>query len=342
MEEFLEQYLNHESSYLLLVVVAAVALVVLGKAADWLVEASVALSTRTRLPKVVVGATVVSLGTTMPEAAVSVMAAVDNQPGIALGNSVGSMICDAALILGLAAIIGPLPLDRKNVPRLAWILVGCAALLVGSCFPWTSPLTVFKDGGRLPQALGILFVVLLGAYLWLSVFWARSQSGGADEVENGESSGSTGALVIQIILALLLVCVSARVLIPAVVALAEKMGIPESIVSATLVAFGTSLPELVTAVTASLRGHGELAVGNVMGADILNVLFVAGAAAAVTPAGLEAGPHFFYFLFPVMLGALSVLIVGLVVGKTVLPRAFGYVLLGFYVVYLVVNTILFV
>ena len=102
----------------------------------------------------------------MPEAAVSVMAAFDNQPGLALGNSVGSIICNAALILGLAAIIRPLPLDQKNVPRQARIQMGCAFLLVAGCFPWTSPLAVFDDGGRLPQILGVLFVFLLALYFF--------------------------------------------------------------------------------------------------------------------------------------------------------------------------------
>ena len=115
------------------------------------------------------------------------------------------------------------------------------------------------------------------------------------------------------------------------------MEVPDSIIAATLVAFGTSLPELITAVTAARRGHGDLAIGNVVGADILNVLFVAGAAAAVTPRGLAAGPHFFVVLFPAMLLILVVFRLGVIFSGEHLKRPFGYILLGAYAVYMVVS-----
>ena len=115
------------------------------------------------------------------------------------------------------------------------------------------------------------------------------------------------------------------------------MGVPSAIVAATLVAFGTSLPELVTAVTASLKGHGDLAVGNVIGADILNVLFVAGVSAAVTPAGLAAPSDFFRILFPAMLGVLVVFRVGVLTSGERLQRPFGFVLLATYVAAIVLS-----
>jgi len=124
-------------------------------------------------------------------------------------------------------------------------------------------------------------------------------------------------------------------LLAAIEQAALRMSIPQSVIAATLVAFGTSLPELVTAVTAARRGHGELAVGNVIGADILNVLFVSGAAAAVTPAGLVADPQFFLVLFPMMLFVLIVFRVGVIASGDMLRRSFGYVLLAAYGLYLV-------
>ena len=113
--------------------------------------------------------------------------------------------------------------------------------------------------------------------------------------------------------------------------------VPPSIIAATVVAFGTSLPELVTAVTAARRGHGELAVGNIVGADILNVLFVAGAAAAVTPGGLVAGGHFFKVLFPIMLFILIVFRIGVLASGHWLKRPFGFILLAAYIFSTVVS-----
>jgi cation:H+ antiporter len=134
-----------------------------------------------------------------------------------------------------------------------------------------------------------------------------------------------------------LVVVAARILIPAVAEAATRLQVPEGIIAATLVAFGTSLPELITAVTAARRGHGDLAVGNIVGADILNVLFVAGAAAAVTPGGLMAGPDFFRVLFPVMVFILAVFRVGIYFSGHYMRRPFGVVLLAAYGIYMVVS-----
>ena len=310
-----------------------VLLAILGKAADGLVAEAVVLSERFGLPKIVIGATVVSLGTTMPEAAVSVLAAVQGDPGVALGNAVGSVICDTGLILGIACLIAPPLLPRQIVNRQGWLQFAAGFLLVAACWPWADPLGVFQGGGNLPQILGFGFLALLAGYLWLSVHWSRKiQSDGPLEEFEHDSTASNFYIGAKFAIAILLVVGSSWALIPAVKEAAHRLGVPEGIIAATLVAFGTSLPELVTAVTASRRGHGDLAVGNIIGADILNVLFVAGAAAAVTPEGLTAGPEFFQFLFPAMLGVLIVFRVGTVVCPERLPRPFGVVLLVVYVI----------
>ena len=124
---------------------------------------------------------------------------------------------------------------------------------------------------------------------------------------------------------------ASHLLIPAIQEAAGRLGVPEGIVAATLVAFGTSLPELVTAITAARRDHGDLAIGNIIGADILNVLFVAGASASVTPAGLVASPNFFRILFPAMLLVLIVFRVGVTFSGERMRRPFGAILLMVYV-----------
>ncbi len=337
MEEALEHFVSglHGGWLAALILVS---LAVLGKAADWLVDEAVALSERSHIPKVVIGATIVSLGTTTPEAAVSVLAALQGSPGLALGNAVGSIICDTGLILGLACIIAPLKLDRKIVNRQGWIQIGAAVALVAACVPWGSAGEVFSRGGRLPQSIGFVFLIALAAYMWQSIRWARNEQ--TELAVAGHEKDVEASLVViigKLLGSVALVVISAQVLIPAVAEAARRMNVPESIIAATLVAFGTSLPELVTAVTAARRGHGELAVGNVVGADILNVLFVAGASAAVTAAGLQAGSHFFQVLFPVMLVILLVFRIGIIFSGESMKRPFGYVLLGAYVFYMVIS-----
>ncbi|MBU1701906.1 MAG: calcium/sodium antiporter [Candidatus Eisenbacteria bacterium] len=334
----MEEALNHfigQLHWSLLGLWIAVALSLLGKGADWLVVEAVTLSERSGIPKIVIGATIVSIGTTAPEVAVSVLAAIQGNPGLALGNAVGSIICDTGLILGLAAIIAPLTLDRRIVNRQGWIQLGAGLLLVLACIPIFSsklnPRGIFVAGGNLPQFMGFVFLALLAAYMWLSVRWSRQA--GAVNLEAFEEAGAQKSnllIVLKLIGAIILVVGSARLLIPGVTEAALRLHVPDSVIAATLVAFGTSLPELVTAVTAARKGHGELAIGNIVGADILNVLFVAGAAAAVTGGGLQAGPHFFRLLFPAMLGVLIVFRVGVMASGDQMKRGFGIVLLAVY------------
>ncbi len=310
--------------------IIAVTLYLLGKGADILVDEAVTLSTRWGIPQTLIGATIVSLGTTTPEAAVSVFAAIQGDPDIALGNAVGSIICDTGLILGTAALIAPLPLNRKIVNRQGWLQLGAGFLLVIACLPFGSLGTTLSEGGRLPQMMGFVFLLLLAAYMWQSIRWSRDADSTMEMDLGHDESANTVLIVVKLLFGILLVVAASSVLIPAVKIVAERVKVPESIIAATLVAFGTSLPEFVTAVTAARRGHGALAVGNVIGADILNVLFVAGAAAAVTGGGLEAPTHFFRLLFPLMLFILIVFRVGIFVSGDRLKRPFGVILIAAY------------
>lgn len=315
-----------------LLLIIGISIYTLGKGADLLVDESVVISERWGLPRVLVGATIVSLGTTFPEAAVSVFAALQGSPGLALGNAVGSIICDTGLILGIATLMSPLPLRRRIVNRQGWIQIGAGFLLVLSCIPLGAVDRVFVQGGTLPRFMGFVFLALLVAYMWQSVRWVRGEEADAGQGSDmpGADNGDPGVIAAKFLFALFLILISSQILIPTVQETATRLGVPEAIIAATLVAFGTSLPELVTAVTAVRKGHGELAVGNVIGADILNVLFVAGAAAAVTPGGLAAPVNFFRFLFPAMLFILAVFRVGIFFSGTELKRPFGAVLLGSY------------
>lgn len=309
--------------------IIAVCLYVLSRGADLLVDEAVALSIRAGISRMIIGATIISIGTTLPEASVSVMSAISGDPDLALGNVVGSIICDTGLILGIAALIGPIPLEPGIVNRQGWIQFGSGLILVLCSIPYADPGSAFTTGGRLPRFAGIAFVTMLLFYLWYSMRWAKTSEVPGIQPE----TPATGYLSIlfKISFGIAVVIVSSKILIPAVQETALRLSIPKAIIAATLVAFGTSLPEFVTAITAVRKGYGEIALGNIIGADILNVLFVAGLSAAVTPGGLLASSEFFTLLFPAMMTILIVFRVGIALSENTLKRPFGALLLGIYI-----------
>jgi len=281
-----------------LLIVIAVCIVVLSKGADWMIDGVVDLAQRTGLPRIVIGATIVSLGTTTPEAFVSVMAAWLGNPGLALGNGVGSIIADTGLIFGLTCILAPVPVNRFILNRTGWVQVGSATLLV--CIAVVLLLTGSGEP-ILGRGFGMLFLFLLAGYMYVTYLWAKDGGEQALEGENERSADPRALPLCWLMVAggLLLVIASARFLVPSASAIAGRMGVPDDVIAATMVALGTSLPELTTAITAVRKGHPEICVGNVVGADVLNCLFVIGAAATARP--LAVPPNFFYFHFPTML-----------------------------------------
>jgi cation:H+ antiporter len=335
MEEFLEALFTGYPIWALLLVIA-VALTVLAKGADLLVDEAVALSIRLKIPAVIIGATVVSLGTTLPETTVSVMAALAGAPDIALGNAVGSIICDTGLILGIGALIKPLPLDPRVVNKQGWIQLGSGVLLVVLCLPMTNLGATFSEGGNLPQWGGWLLVGLLVVYIAWSI---RSSTGLEEHLDAPQEAvrQSPWLIFLKLFAGIAMVILASKLIIPSGKILALRAGVPPEVISASLIAFGTSLPELVTVVTSVLKGRGDLAVGNVIGADILNVLFVSGVAASVTVGGLDASPVFFTKFFPFMLLMLVVFRLGIWFCGSHLSRGFGALLVVLYGIFLWVN-----
>jgi cation:H+ antiporter len=281
-----------------LVGIVAFCILLLSKGANWMIDGVVDLAERTGMPRIVIGATIVSLGTTTPEAFVSVMAAWMGNPGLALGNGVGSIIADTGLIFGLTCVLAAVPVNRFILDRTGWVQVGSASLLV---VIGVFLLLVSRGEPVLGRPIGVFFLGLLAAYLYLAYAWAKK--GGSQIIEGQQATVGQSRNVwlcwIMILGGLFLVILSARLLIPAASQIAARMGVPEDVIAATMVAFGTSLPELMTAFAAVRKGHPEITVGNVVGADVLNCLFVIGAAATARP--LSIPPNFFFFHFPAML-----------------------------------------
>jgi cation:H+ antiporter len=280
--EFLSDTLFHGFSQPTLLVIVAVSLLCVMKGADWLVDGATAIAHRLGVSKIVVGATVVSLGTTAPEAAVSVMAAWSGNPGLALGNAVGSIVADTGLIFGLGCLLAVLPANRRLLSKQGWVQFGAASLLAAVCyFAW------FRDGdaATLGRGVGFMFLALLVAYLVASVKWANISDDGLPPDYDKEIAGQSFPTRLLLgTFGVVMVLLGSRVLIIAVIELAEvHWHVPKVVIAGTLVAFGTSLPELVIGMTAVVKGQGALLVGNIIGADILNVLFVIGASAVAAP-----------------------------------------------------------
>ena len=288
---------------LLLLVVIVFCMALLSVGADWMVNGVVHLAQRTGLPKIVIGATIVSLGTTMPEAFISVMAAVMGNPGLALGNAVGSIIADTGLIFGLTCILATVPASHYMLNRTGWVQIGSAVLL--TLISVFALLTATGGEPVLERWVGVLFLLLLAAYMVASYVWAGQntyQKGMARYIARKKGPEQLMGLYrcwLCIIGGLTLVVGSARVLVPSASQIAWRVGVPDDVIAATMVAFGTSLPELMTALTAVRKGYPEITVGNIIGADVLNILFVVGAAAAAHPLSIPL--NFYYFHFPAML-----------------------------------------
>lgn len=290
--------INYSTGTLLVVIVVCIGLLSFG--ADWMIDGAVELARRSGLPKIVIGATVVSLGTTMPEAFVSVLAAYMGYAGLALGNGVGSIIADTGLIFGLSCILAAVPVNRYILNRTGWVQIGAASLLVVLAIIalYNAP---YGRGPTLERWVGYLLLSLLCLYLYMTYRWAKAGDRHIiPEIDNGQEESRTLVIIwMMIVGGLVLVILGARILIPSASEIAVRFGVPDDVIAATMVAFGTSLPELVTAITAIRKGHPEITVGNIVGADVLNCLFVIGAAAAAAPLDIPA--NFYYFHFPAML-----------------------------------------
>jgi cation:H+ antiporter len=289
-----------------------------------LVRGAVAIAVQRGISKLVIGLTIVGFGTSMPELLVSMNAALGGSPDIALGNVVGSNIANILLILGVSALVYPISNWDKNVRRDALVALAVAVL--------TLILVQFAVIGRLA---GLLMVAALGLYLW-SIFakekLAPSQI--TDETDPHRAPGLSPLMAGgAVVLGLALLVTGADFLVEGATNIARSIGISEAVIGLTIVAVGTSLPELATSVAAALRKHSDVALGNVIGSNIFNILGILGLTAVVQPVGV--GPNFASFDAPVML-AVTLLLAGLLFFVKVIDRRIGAAMVAAYAAYTVV------
>lgn len=307
----------------LILFIAGLALLIFG--ADLLVRGASRLSLSLGIAPLVVGLTVVAFGTSAPELAVSVKGALDGQTDIALGNVVGSNILNILFILGLSALIAPLVVDRQLIRQEVPILIGLS-LLVG----------VMAMDLRLSFAEGLLLVSLMVGYTLLLYFQGKRAPAAevADELLP-HAPGPASKLPVQLLLiavGLGMLVLGSRWLVDSATVFATALGVSPLVVGLTIVSFGTSLPEVATSVIAALRGEREIAVGNVLGSNIFNLVAVLGISSMVAADGLTVPPSLLAFDLPVMI-AVAVACLPILFTGHLIARWEGAVFLGYYVAY---------
>lgn len=311
------------------IILFIIALVLLIKGGDWFVNGSVGISHRLGVPELLIGATVVSIGTTLPEVMVSATSALSGHGQIAYGNAIGSVICNTALIAAVTVAVKPGEADRKSLKLpLAFFFTAAVFYAVNAY--------VFRSFSRIT---GIALLAVFGVYIAISVRSAKNSivSKKAEE-ENEKSGGNILFDVIWLIVGAALIAVGADLLVDNGTIIAKWLGVPESVIGLTFVALGTSLPELVTAISALTKGHGALSLGNIIGANLFNLVLVTGASAALSPFSLPADktvsgtPVSLCVDLPVMFGVMLLLsLPALLKGK--LYRYQGILLLIIYIAF---------
>lgn len=315
----------------LLFVVLGVGLLTAG--GETLIRGSLAVASRLGVSPLLSGLIIVGFGTSTPELVVSITAALNQQPDIAIGNVVGSNIANILLILGLCAVIAPMSVKPAALNRDAVTVVAASLLFL-----------VLVGGNALRTVDGAILLLSLAAYL----LWAYSSEHYYDapsaELHKAEAeelaalSGSAAWLVIAVIVGLLLLIAGSHILLRGAVEIAEHFGVSEAVIGLTLVAVGTSLPELSVSVIAALRRHADVAIGNVLGSNIFNLLGILGISALLQPLPINA--RILQFDQWVMVGASLLLWLFLFTGRR-LSRPEGGVLLTGYAVYTVLSFSLF-
>lgn len=300
--------------------VFAIGLVLLFLGGEVLIRGAVAVARRFHLSPLVIGVTIVGFGTSTPELLVSLQSALAGAPALALGNVIGSNIANVLLILGLAALIMPVPLPLATMRRDFSVMIGATLLL------WA-----MLAGGVLARWEGAVLVAGLVAYLWVSLRGGRAAPTTTVNVELPPAMALWQALLLTLA-GLGALMLGARLLVNSATLIARDFGVPEAVIGLTVLAVGTSLPELATAILAALRRHPEIAVGNILGSNVFNILGILGITALVTPIPVE--PRFAGFDIGLALAAaLSFLAfaalparVGRIAGGGYLVSYGGYVL----------------
>lgn len=304
-----------------------VGLILLIKGGDWFVDGSVRISHRLRVPEILIGATVVSIGTTLPEVMVSATSAVSGHGQIAYGNAIGSIICNTSLIAALTIAIRPSATDKSALKTPVIFFFVSAVFYALNAYLF----------GSFSRISGIALLTIFAVYMIISVRSATKTSKSAEN-DQEQINGNIIMDFVYLILGAALIAVGADLLVDNGTVIAKGLGVPESVIGLTFVALGTSLPELVTAITALTKGHSALSLGNIIGANLFNLVLVSGLSTTLSPFDVPADKKLFGITsslivdIPVMLAVMLILTIpALIKGK--LYRSQGIALLIIYMAF---------
>ena len=301
-----------------------VGFVLLMKGADWFVEGASKIADKLGIPQLVIGLTIVALGTSLPEAAVSIASALKGSAEITIGNVVGSNIMNILVILGLTAVICVIPVQKSTVRYEIPFMIGITVIL--------AVLGLMDNTvGRLD---GLILWAFMIVYLLYLLRMAKKGQPLGEEVPEADKNDKLWKMILMVLVGGAMIVLGSDVTVDAATELAKIFGMSERLIGLTIVAFGTSLPELVTSVTAAIKGKPDIAVGNIVGSNIFNILFVVGTSALITPVIYSAS----FVMDSIVAVAAAVLLLVCVIGKQRLGRLAGAVMLlgyGAYFVYLV-------
>lgn len=313
-------------------IILAIGFFALVKGADWFVDSAACIAGKLGVPQLIIGLTIVAMGTSAPETAVSLTASLKNNADLAVGNVLGSNILNIFLLLGITSIICPL-LVRKSTLKFEMpfvIFISIVLMLIGIEFSFSSAFS-FSDG-FLTRIDGIILITLFIIYL-AYLFYMAKHGLPDDEEISIDKSKSYIHLVIVLLFGLGMIIGGSNLTIRGASKIAEFLGVPERIIGLTIVAFGTSLPELVTCIAAALKKNADIAIGNIVGSNIFNILFVLGISSLVTKIPYQAS-----FAMDSIITILSAtVLLGCVVfnRKHVLSRFSGILMLVLYAAYFV-------
>lgn len=307
------------------VILLTVGFVMLMKGADWFVEGASNIADRFGIPQLVIGLTIVAMGTSAPEAAVSISAALQQSAGITIGNVVGSNIMNILLILGLTSVIAVIAVQKSTIKAEIPFLIGISFLL---------PILGLVDGivGRMDGVILWLLFILYLFYLFRMAKKGQENKEDAidlEEMPQMDENAPMWKMVFMIVVGAGLIIWGADIAVDAATVIAQIFGMSDRLIGLTIVAFGTSLPELITSVTAAVRGKADIAVGNIVGSNVFNLLFVVGTTALITPVQFASN----FLVDSVVAAAAAVLLLVAVRKKSRLSRVGGITMLVSYGIY---------
>ena len=308
-----------------------VGLLCLIKGGDWFVDGSTGIARRFHVPELLIGATVVSIGTTLPEVMVSTTSALSGHGEIAYGNAIGSVICNAALIAAITVAVRPGKVDPKSLRVPVLFFFVAAGIYAGVAY----------TTGYFSRPIGFILLAMFVAYIVCNILAMKNAPEPEEEEEEG-GENSLGKDIGLLVVGAVLIAVGANLLVNNGTLIAQALGVPESVIALTFVALGTSLPELVTAITSLAKGHGALSLGNVIGANVFNLVLVSGVSVSLAPFSIPQGSTLFgmnaslVMDIPVMWAVMLILTVpALLKGK--LSRWQGILLLCIYAAFCTVQ-----